>query len=283
MVERRGLRGVRSETRRDSLIGSTAPRPVPSPNGAQLQEGPLHSHVSPLGLAVTPTRAHVAVLTRPCRPPPPAPPDERSPLLSSSDATTPRRTLNPRAASFRLDQHSDAGGVERKRPQAAIAPSAVALAAAPAQPEALPSNALSTDLGRHSAGQSAAASPTTSTLHPHFVPSSSSLNGDDDDGTTRDHTARPGSPTSSQSSFSSSLSSDDYLPTLRTFQRLHLVQFALTLLLLFVLPVVIVVVLAHQLRWEAFLLGARAGSRASNSARSSLSSSRPRVPRAHRR
>lgn len=131
----------------------------------------------------------------------------------------------------------------------------MALAAAPAQPEALPSNALSTDLGRHSAGQSAAASPTTSTLHPHFVPSSSSLNGDDDDGTTRDHTARPGSPTSSQSSFSSSLSSDDYLPTLRTFQRLHLVQFALTLLLLFVLPVVIVVVLAHQLRWEAFLLG----------------------------
>lgn len=131
----------------------------------------------------------------------------------------------------------------------------MALAAAPAQPEALPSNALSTDLGRHCAEQSAAASPTTSTLHPHFVPSSSSLNGDDDDGTTRDHTARPGSPTSSQSSFSSSLSSDDYLPTLRTFQRLHLVQFALTLLLLFVLPVVIVVVLAHQLRWEAFLLG----------------------------
>ncbi|GAA5931480.1 hypothetical protein JCM3775_006866 [Rhodotorula graminis] len=199
------------------------------------------------------------------------PPHERSPLLAgngTSDQGHTRTALNPRAPSFKLD-HPRAGDAAASRPPV-VAPSAVAVAAAPAPPPApptsqgLPSNALlvdsSADPAAHDSDSPAASTSSLLTAtagaprpfahpHAHFV-STSDAHGHGHGGPS----PRPGSPTSSQSSFSS-LSSHYSLLPLRTFRNYHLVQFALTFLFLFVVPVVVVVVLAHQLRWEAFLLG----------------------------
>ncbi|GAA5899148.1 hypothetical protein JCM8208_003016 [Rhodotorula glutinis] len=200
------------------------------------------------------------------------PPHERSPLLAGTGSGAEghaRTALNPRAPSFKLDQLK-AGDAAASRPrEPVVAPSAVAVAAAPAPtsappPEGLPSNALLADpSGEPAAHDSDSPAASTSSLltatagdlrtpahpHAHFV-SISEAHGHGHGGPS----PRPGSPTSSQSSFSS-LSSHYSLLPLRTFRNYHLVQFALTFLFLFVVPVVVVVVLAHQLRWEAFLLG----------------------------
>lgn len=202
----------------------------------------------------------------------PQPHDERSPLLAGSGGTDKdrnRTSLNPRAPSFKLDQAQPRDTAASRPREPVLAPSAVAIAAAPAPPavppsEALPSNAVLADPGSDPAAH-ASDSPAASTSslltatagparvpahpHAHFV-STAEAHGHGYGGTS----PRPGSPTSSHSSFSS-LSSHYSLLPLRTFRNLHLVQFALTFLLLFVVPVVVVVVLAHQLRWEAFLLG----------------------------
>ncbi|BGP40708.1 hypothetical protein JCM10449v2_004670 [Rhodotorula kratochvilovae] len=100
------------------------------------------------------------------------------------------------------------------------------------------------------AGRNASTSP-----HPHAHFLSSTLLGADGGNDARTPPSRARSPASSISSLSSLSSRYSLLP-LRTFQRLHLVQFALTFLFLFVVPVAVVVALApHELRWEAFLLG----------------------------
>ncbi|GAA5820924.1 hypothetical protein JCM3770_002632, partial [Rhodotorula araucariae] len=162
------------------------------------------------------------VATRPSTSPPA--PGERSPLL-------PTRTLNPRAPVF-------------QRPHPVVAPSAAFVAAAPdplpARDADSPAPSTSSLLAP-TPGRTASTSPHPhphSHLHAHFL-SSPLL------------APRSPSPASSVSSFSSRYS----LLPLRTFQRLHLIQFALAFLFLFVVPVAVVVALAHQFRWEAFLLG----------------------------
>ncbi|GAA6004381.1 uncharacterized protein JCM10292_001455 [Rhodotorula paludigena] len=207
----------------------------------------------------------------PGAPPPAARGTEHSPLLPRNGAARPTAGLNPRAPSFKLPRDQ-----AESRAHSLVASSAVA--GAIAAPEPLPSNAVQPvrpdsnvhghdehDVDRNQEcgdGGADSPAPSTSSLltavasrnhsasphpHPHLhvaLPSAGDQHAPE----------RTPSRRSSLSSLSSLSSRYSLLP-LRTFQRLHLAQFALTFLLLFVLPLAVLVAYTRDVQWQAFLLG----------------------------
>ncbi|GJN91066.1 hypothetical protein Rhopal_004081-T1 [Rhodotorula paludigena] len=196
---------------------------------------------------------------------------EQSPLLPRTGAARPTAGLNPRAPSFKLPRDQ-----AESRAHSLVASSAVAGTVAP--PEPLPSNAVQPGregrnghghdehgVDRHQErgiGGADSPAPSTSSLltavasrnhsasphpHPHLHVAVAGAAG-------QHAPERTPSRRSSLSSLSSLSSRYSLLP-LRTFQRLHLAQFALTFLLLFVLPLAVLVAYTRDVQWQAFLLG----------------------------
>ncbi|GAA5919336.1 hypothetical protein JCM5296_001704 [Sporobolomyces johnsonii] len=151
------------------------------------------------------------------------------------------------AQQFEPDRSDRGRGLQPQQDPPVVAPSAVTLVSAPSHhPSVLPYFASTNNSSQHlspSANGSGSSSPSTSSLLVSPTERGAVI-----------HTPPP-DPASSISSASSSLSSTYSLLPLRTFRRLHLLVFALTFLLLFLLPVTLLIVYKHELRPWPFLLG----------------------------
>ncbi|GAA5851625.1 hypothetical protein JCM8547_001155 [Rhodosporidiobolus lusitaniae] len=154
-------------------------------------------------------------------------------------------------------------------PHQAIAPSAVASVAVP--PVGVAHNTLRPPHApaSSSAGRHGGSSPSTSSLLTPSPGPRSAHDGTEGPSSTepspprfltnlshRRRSTRSISPSPSSSQLShSSLSSRYSLLPLRTFQRLHLLVFALTFLFLFLLPVALLIVYKREIGWKEFGLG----------------------------
>ncbi|BGP16800.1 hypothetical protein JCM10213v2_004804 [Rhodosporidiobolus nylandii] len=189
-----------------------------------------------------------------------------APAPSASRASS---SLNPRAASFRLEA-SDTGG-SNSSTGSGSGGSSVERSAGEDERGRRGLHAAVVQSGAASVGVPSS----TPALHPHdhnrqhdSSPSTASLLTLPPAGTShasptvplelrRRTTSSPTipSPASDDSASLSSLSSRWSLLPLRTFQRLHLLVFALSFVLLFLLPVTLLVAYRREVRWAPFALG----------------------------
>ncbi|GAA5993964.1 hypothetical protein JCM11641_006754 [Rhodosporidiobolus odoratus] len=155
----------------------------------------------------------------------------RSTLSIQTTSSTPAKTSRPGSSPVEADAH--------------LVPSAaatVAVSSSTLHPSTAPA--------RDSSSPSTSSLLTAPSPAPAHLPSSPSALLDP-----RRRTTRSLSPSSSSPSSLSSLSSRWSLLPLRTFQRAHLLVFALSFLLLFVLPVGLLVGYRRQVLWAEFGLG----------------------------